>query len=228
MCLRVFVCVYVCMYVGTQEYMHAYICMHVCMHVYNIYIYGCARVYICLYVRLHVCIIYTHTYEMKIFRTFRAGARFSSKFSRRWARERNFIQNFQDAPHGSAIFIEILKMLRTRARFFSNFSGRSARERDFSQRFQDAPHGSTILIIRERSGADHLSIELYRHVSLENQNFDDKSGESYTRPIPKHTLKKITLGKMNRRNFEDVSSGTAILQKQLIKYVRTLCTGARF
>ena len=33
----------------------------------------------------------------------------------------------------------------------------------------------------------------------------------------KHTLKNITLDKMNRRNFEDVSSGSAIFKNHLIK-----------
>ena len=73
-----------------------------------------------------------------------------------------FFQKFQDGPHGSAIFLQILR--------------RSAWERDFFQNFQDAPHGSAIflknfkklrtgahgsaiLIIRERSGADQFSIE---------------------------------------------------------------------
>ena len=49
----------------------------------------------------------------------RTGARFSSKFSGRSARERDCHENFQDAP-----------------------SRRSARERDFSRSSQDAPHGS--------------------------------------------------------------------------------------
>ena len=43
-------------------------------------------------------------------------------------------ENFQDAPHGSAIFIRIFKMLRKGARFSSKFSGRSARERGFDQK----------------------------------------------------------------------------------------------
>ena len=93
------------------------------------------------------------TMHVKIFRTLRTGARFSYKFSRCSARERDFVQNFQDAPHGSTIFIfiKIFKTLRTGARFFSKFSRRSARERDFSQDFHDAPHGSAALIKRERS-----------------------------------------------------------------------------
>ena len=81
---------------------------------------------------------------MKI-KTLRTGARCCLKLSRRSARQRDFHRNFEDAPNGSTIFIEILKALRTGARFFS---------------FQDAPHGSAILIIRERSGADQFSIEL--------------------------------------------------------------------
>ena len=82
---------------------------------------------------------------MKI-ETLRAGARCCSKFSGRSARERHFHRKFEDAPHGSAIFLKILKTLSTGARF--------------SQNFQDAPHGSAILIIRERYGADQFSIEL--------------------------------------------------------------------
>ena len=38
---------------------------------------------------------------------------------------------FQDAPHGSAVFVNKNRTLRTEARCCSNFSGRSARERDF-------------------------------------------------------------------------------------------------
>ena len=82
----------------------------------------------------------------KIIRTLSTGARFFSKLSRRSARERDFSQNYQDAQHGSAIFLNIFQMLSTGARFFSKFSRRSARERDFSQNYQDAPHGSAIVL----------------------------------------------------------------------------------
>ena len=81
-----------------------------------------------------------------IIKTLRTGARCCSKFSGRSARERDFHRNFEDAPHGSAIFLKIFRILRTGARF--------------SQNFQDAPHGSAILIIRERSGADQFGMEL--------------------------------------------------------------------
>ena len=77
------------------------------------------------------------TMHVKFFRTLRTGVRFSKTNSRRSARERDFVQNFQgsarerdchqnfqDAPHRSAIFF---------------------------QNFQDAPHGSAILVERERS-----------------------------------------------------------------------------
>ena len=61
----------------------------------------------------------------------RAGAQFSSIFSGCFAQERDFLQNFEDAPHGSAIFIKIFRMLCTGARFFF-------------QNVEDAPHRSAI------------------------------------------------------------------------------------
>ena len=92
----------------------------------------------------------------------------STRCSESSAQERDAHENFQNAPHGSAIFVKnfgsailfkIFRTLRTGARdalhgsaiFFPKFSGRSARERDFSQNFQDAPHGSAIFIKREQS-----------------------------------------------------------------------------
>ena len=70
---------------------------------------------------------------IKIFRTLRTGARFfdeeTTKFRGCSAQEHDFIQNFQDAPHGSAISS-------------SDFSGCSAQEHDFLQNFLDAPQGS--------------------------------------------------------------------------------------
>ena len=135
--------IYMYIYIDMCVYTRVHVCVCFCVHV---------RAWICLCVR---------TYVMKIFRTLRTGARFSSTFSRRSARERDFRQNFQDAPfssksiqdapHGSAIFLKIFRKLRTGARFSSEFSRRSARERDFSQNFQDGPHGCAILIKRERS-----------------------------------------------------------------------------
>ena len=74
--------------------------------------------------------------------TLRARARRCLEFSGRSARERDFHQNFEDAPRGSAIFLKIFRTLRARANF------------------QDAPHGSAILIIREPYGADQFSREL--------------------------------------------------------------------
>ena len=59
----------------------------------------------------------------------------------------DFLQNFQDAPHGRAILFKIFSMLRVGARFSSKFTGRTARERDFLQKFEDAPHGSAIFFI---------------------------------------------------------------------------------
>ena len=62
-----------------------------------------------------------------------------------------FIQHFQDAPHGSIILNEnrrkLLRMLRTGARLSSTFSAFFARERDFIQNVEDAPHGSAMLNI---------------------------------------------------------------------------------
>ena len=77
-----------------------------------------------------------------------------------------FIQNFQDAPQGSAILFEIFRMLRTGARQFSKFSGCSAQERDFIENFQ-AEHGSAIL--------------------------NDKVDESYTDRLPGYSLKTAML-----------------------------------
>ena len=147
--------------------------------------------YVCMYVCIYICMC-SHTYVMKICRTLRTGARFSSKFAGRSARERDFRQNLQDAPHGSAIFIQICRTLRTGARFSSKFSVRSAPERDFGQK-------RTIL-----SGS-----VWYR---LNDQNSKDESDESYTKPIPKRRPKNLPLEKINRRNFEDVSSGSAIFE----------------
>ena len=47
----------------------------------------------------------------------------------------NFLQSFQDAPHGNADFDEET----------TKFCGCSARECNFHQNFQDAPHGRAIL-----------------------------------------------------------------------------------
>ena len=94
----------------------------------------------------------------EIFRMLRTGARFSLKFSGCSARDGDFLQNFQDAPHGKAVFFKISRTLRTGARFSSKFSGCSAQERDFQnfrtlrkerdflQTFQDARHGSAIFL----------------------------------------------------------------------------------
>ena len=73
----------------------------------------------------------------EVLRMLRTRARFSSKFSGCPARKRDFEpnkrENFENAPHGSAIFFQIFRMLRTGARFSSKFSGCSAREDDFLQ-----------------------------------------------------------------------------------------------
>ena len=65
------------------------------------------------------------------FRMLRTGVTFSSKFSGCSTRERDFLPNLQDAPHGSGNLFQIFRMLRTGARFSSTFSRCSARERDF-------------------------------------------------------------------------------------------------
>ena len=76
----------------------------------------------------------------KKFRMLRTGTLFASRFPGH--------PNFEDAPHGSAIFLQNFGMLRTGAPFYSKFSGCSARERYFERRsprnLEDAPHGSTI------------------------------------------------------------------------------------
>ena len=50
-------------------------------------------------------------------RMLRRGARFQPKFSGCSAQECHVHQNFQDAPHGSAILTQIFRMLRTGTRF---------------------------------------------------------------------------------------------------------------
>ena len=138
--------------------------------------------------------------------------------------------NFEDAPHGSTIFIKILRTLRTGARFSSTFSGRSARERDFERKndeifrmlragarfssnfarerdfeptidknFEDAPHGSTIsfnILRMLRTGA-RFSSKISRMVcrgarcsyklagcSARERDFEQwRRRESYTTPI---------------------------------------------
>ena len=59
-----------------------------------------------------------------------------------------------------------------------------------------------------------------RKFQVQNQNFNDESGKTCTRPILKQNLKKITIDKMNRRIFEAVSSGSAIFKNQLINKYR--------
>ena len=63
------------------------------------------------------------------------------KFRGGSVRERDFVQNFQNALHGSGILFKIFNMLCTGARFFSKFAGRSAWERDVPK-IQDALHGA--------------------------------------------------------------------------------------
>ena len=71
------------------------------------------------------------------------GARFYQEFSGPSVQESAFIQNLQDAPHGSAIFF--FKIFRTFGRTMK-FRGCSAREGDVLQNFQDAPHGGAIFV----------------------------------------------------------------------------------
>ena len=83
-----------------------------------------------------------------LFRMLRTGAQFYERFSTCSAREGNFMKDFQNAPHGSAILKEemdrILRMLCTGGQFSSRISGCSARKRDFLEDFQHAPHASAI------------------------------------------------------------------------------------
>ena len=128
-----YACIYViwcaCRRVSMPIYASIHVCMcHVCM-------YACVS----MHVRMNVCMhrqnfqdsprgsaIFVNKNQdsprgspmlFKIFRTLRAGGRFSSKFSGRSAWERNFHRDFKDAPHGSAIFFKF-----------------SARERDFDHK----------------------------------------------------------------------------------------------
>ena len=118
-----------------------------------------------------------------------------------------FSSNFQDAPHGSAIFLEILRMLRTRARFSSKLAGCSAWEQDFDQKSKDAPDRSAILtplgrrqideISRmSRAGGRFLKIKAskFAECSARDRNFD-----------PIRT-------KINRRNLQDASTKSAIFE----------------
>ena len=89
---------------------------------------------------------------VKIVRMLRTGGRS--------ARERDFHLHFQDAPHGSAmfvhgsaIFLKIFETLRTGVRFFSKFSAW------VSQNFQDAPHGSFKIFRTLRAGTRFSSKE---------------------------------------------------------------------
>ena len=132
---------YACMYVCASMHVR----MNVCMHHQNFQDapYGSAT-----FANKTQDSPHRSTMLFKIFRTLRTGARLSqikiktlrtgarscSKFSGRSARERDFHRNFEDAPHGSAIFLKIFRTLRTGARFFSKFSRRSARERDFDHK----------------------------------------------------------------------------------------------
>ena len=72
-----------------------------------------------------------------IFRMLRTGARFSSKFSGCSAREHDFERNND----------EILRMLRTELDFLQNFQDAPHGSTMFHQNFEDAPHGSTIFFI---------------------------------------------------------------------------------
>ena len=144
-CVSVCACVRVYVYVSVCG--RVYVCMSACIH---------ASIHVCMYVCMYVCLYVCVCVSMHV----RMNACMHH-------------QNFQDAPHGSAIFVKI-KTLRTGAQCCSKFSGCSARERDFNRNFEDAPlesaivlknfktlrTGSAILIIRERSGADQFGIEL--------------------------------------------------------------------
>ena len=124
----------------------------------------------------------------------RTRARFQSKFLGCSARERNDLQNVQDAPHGSAIFFkifrmphfsaiffQIFRMLRTGARFCPEFSRCSARERDVLQNLQDAPHRSAIFKIL-RTGARFVS--KFSGCSARERDFERRRRESYTEAKP--------------------------------------------
>ena len=53
-------------------------------------------------------------------------------------------RNFEDAPHGDAIFLKIFRTLHTRPRFVMKKQQNLKKERDFPQNFQNASHGSAI------------------------------------------------------------------------------------
>ena len=113
----------------------------------------------------------------EMFRMLRMGARFSSKFSGCSAQECDFPLNFQDAPRGSAIFLQIFRMLRTGARFSSEFSGCSARERDLLQNFQDAPRRSAIFfkILRTLRTGARFSSQFSRRSAWERDFLQNKT-----------------------------------------------------
>ena len=108
------------------------------------------------------------------------------KFQGCSARKRNFIQNFQDAshgsaildekrlnfedaPHGSAIFLNIFRMLRTGERLYSICSACSARERYFPKIFRMLRTGGRFF--SKSSGC-----------SARERDFERRSRETY---IPK-------------------------------------------
>ena len=98
----------------------------------------------------------------------------------------------------------------------SKFSRRSERERDFD-------HKRTIW---SGSVQYRIGIEIFPW----KIKLNDESGKTCTMPILKHNQENH-LDKMNRRNFKDVSSRSAMFnlsENQLIKKSRMLRTGARF
>ena len=57
-------------------------------------------------------------------------------------------RNFNDAPHLGRDFVKDFQDVQHKSAIFFNFSECFARERDFIQIFRDAPHGSAVLFFQ--------------------------------------------------------------------------------
>ena len=116
----------------------------------------------------------------------RTGAPFSSKFGGRSARECNlertndeilrmlrtgarFFQNFQNAPHKSAIF--------------SDFSECCARERELFRKFQDAPHRSAIFNDEVDEGSTKAILNHYRGTPRETPMLNEEDDLERSTPV---------------------------------------------
>ena len=120
------------------------------------------------------------------------------------ARERNFIQNVQDAPRMSAIFFQIFRMLRTGARF--------------SLKFQDAPHGSALffrMFRMLRTGARFLMNKPRNcgpHAALSSSKFSQDG------PHGLPNVHMLRTGARFSQKFQDALQGSAISDEETTKF----------